>query len=500
MAIPIPSLTTPGQPDRWYREGIALSGFLLLAFLSRAATFGHPDLYVDETFYFAAGVEMLHGAIPFVDIWDRKPPGHFLLFAGIAAISDQFVTYQIVAAFFAGATAFVIYRAARHLCRALAAGFGGAVYLVSIYAFNGYGGQSAVFYNLFVAVAALLLLTSQPRIEERGSALRFGMAMLCAGLAVAIKTSAVFEAAFFGLFAAAAQIRARMALPVTIRRIMIWALLALLPSMAFALWYLLQGYWDEYWTAMILSNLRKPVEEVGAGLRLEVIAGMLAPLLASAIVGCFFLPSVARPLVIGWIVAALIGFFTLPSFYLHYALPLIAPLCVLAPAVTHLRIRGWILLASTAIPPLLFYAYVDNPQTERVGAGMERLVDAVNRGKRGGGDLLVFDGPPLLYTMTRSPFPTSLAFPNHLYQAEERDVSHIPTLPEVKRILAARPGVLVNRSFPHTNRQTDRLVREYIERNCRPLASMRDRWGHTVTVHGLCRSDPTAQSVPRPRK
>ena len=246
MAIPTPSFTTPEQPGRWYRGGIALAGFLLLAFLSRAATFGHPDLYVDETFYFAAGVEMLHGAIPFVDIWDRKPPGHFLLFAGIAAISDQFVTYQIVAAIFAGATAFVICRAARHLCGALAAGFGGATYLFSIYAFNGYGGQSAVFYNLFVALAALLLLTSLSRMEERGTALRIGMAMLCAGLAVAIKTSAVFEAAFFGLFAAATQIRARMPLSVTIRRIMVWALLALLPSAAFALWYFLHGYWDEY--------------------------------------------------------------------------------------------------------------------------------------------------------------------------------------------------------------------------------------------------------------
>ena len=499
MAIPTPSFTTPEQPGRWYRGGIALAGFLLLAFLSRAATFGHPDLYVDETFYFAAGVEMLHGAIPFVDIWDRKPPGHFLLFAGIAAISDQFVTYQIVAAIFAGATAFVICRAARHLCGALAAGFGGATYLFSIYAFNGYGGQSAVFYNLFVALAALLLLASLSRMEERGTALRIGIAMLCAGLAVAIKTSAVFEAAFFGLFAAATQIRARMPLSVTIRRIMVWALLALLPSAAFALWYFLHGYWDEYWTAMVLSNLRKPAEEAGAGLRLEVIVGMLAPLLASAIVGCFVLPRAARSLLIGWMLAALVGFIALPSFYLHYALPLIAPLCVLAPAATHLRARGWILLASTAIPPLLFYIYVDNPQTQRVRAGMERLVDAVNRGKAGGGDLLVFDGPPLLYTMTGSPFPTPLAFPNHLYQAEERDVSHIPTLPEVRRLLAARPGVVVDRTFPHTNRQTDRLVRAYIAINCRPMASMKDRWGHTVTVYGLCRGDPTALSSPQPQ-
>ena len=42
----------------------ALIGLLLLVFalITLISTFGHPDLHIDEAFYFAAGVEMVYGA------------------------------------------------------------------------------------------------------------------------------------------------------------------------------------------------------------------------------------------------------------------------------------------------------------------------------------------------------------------------------------------------------------------------------------------------------
>src|SRR3546814_10896897 len=50
-----------------------------------------------------------HGAIPYVDIWDRKPVGLFLLYAGIRLLGgDGIVQYQVVATLFAAATAILI--------------------------------------------------------------------------------------------------------------------------------------------------------------------------------------------------------------------------------------------------------------------------------------------------------------------------------------------------------------------------------------------------------
>ena len=56
-----------------------------VAILARALTFGNPVVHVDEEFYFFTGHSMWQGAWPFVDVWDRKPVGLFLLYAIPAA-------------------------------------------------------------------------------------------------------------------------------------------------------------------------------------------------------------------------------------------------------------------------------------------------------------------------------------------------------------------------------------------------------------------------------
>ncbi len=59
---------------------------LATALLVRALTFGNPILHVDEEFYFAAARAMVHGAVPYVDVWDRKPVGLFLFYWPAAAL------------------------------------------------------------------------------------------------------------------------------------------------------------------------------------------------------------------------------------------------------------------------------------------------------------------------------------------------------------------------------------------------------------------------------
>jgi hypothetical protein len=52
---------------------------------------------------------MLDGALPYVDIWDRKPIGLFLLYAAIRLLGgDGILAYQVTATAFAVATAAVL--------------------------------------------------------------------------------------------------------------------------------------------------------------------------------------------------------------------------------------------------------------------------------------------------------------------------------------------------------------------------------------------------------
>ena len=56
---------------------------------ARAQTFGNPVIGFDEQFYLLVGDRMIHGAIPFVDIFDRKPIGLFLIYGAIRLLGGE---------------------------------------------------------------------------------------------------------------------------------------------------------------------------------------------------------------------------------------------------------------------------------------------------------------------------------------------------------------------------------------------------------------------------
>ena len=62
---------------------------LALALFTRLGTLGDPNFWEDEQLFRYIGKAILDGAVPYVDVWDRKPPGLFLLFALFAAVSPE---------------------------------------------------------------------------------------------------------------------------------------------------------------------------------------------------------------------------------------------------------------------------------------------------------------------------------------------------------------------------------------------------------------------------
>ena len=442
-----------------------LAILLAVALALRGYTFGDPNLFIDEAFYFAAGNAMHQGALPYVDIWDRKPFGLFLIYYLIAALSADPAAYQVAAALFAVLTAWIIGRIADLWSKGAGGLLAGIGYLFLLSAFQGFGGQSPVFYNLFIALAAWLVARSLPHLREGQVPRGVVIAMLSAGFAITIKTTAFFEAAFLGLFVL-------LALPAAerLRHAPRLALLGATPALLIALGYAQAGHWSEYWQAMTGANLSADRwEPYSAQIRFRLMLAALAPLLALAAFGWLDLKGEARRFVGLWVLAALIGLAAFPYFHLHYALPLLVPLCVAAGAFLSRRwigpaaAAGLCLFAFTRSPP------IDPAHTARSQVAMAELADLIashdaNRG------LLVYEGPPFLYTLTGQPFPSPLAFPAHLYHGIEKDVSHLITLDEVNRILARRPGVIVMTREPRDgpiNAETHAAVQAHVEAHCR---------------------------------
>lgn len=441
---------------------------LAVAFGLRSYTFGDPNLFIDEAFYFAAGNAMHHGALPYVDIWDRKPFGLFALYWMFAGFSSSPAAYQIAAMLFATATAWVIGRIVNLWSQGPGPLGAGIAYLFLLSAFQGFGGQSPVFYNLFIALAAWLVIKSAPALRLGTVPLAVPFAMLSAGLAVTIKTTALFEAAFLGLYAVSL-----LPAPERLRCATQWAAIGALPTLLIAGAYALSGNWPIYWHAMTGANLNSGRwEPYSAQIRLRLMLNAFAPVLALAAFGWLDLQRDERRFTALWILAGLTGLFAFPYFHLHYALPLLVPLCVAAGAFLSRKWIGPLALVVVSAIAFVRAPTVNRGNTARSITAMESLAEAIRAhgGERG---LLVFEGPPFLYTMTDQPFPSPLAFPAHLYHGIERDVSHLPTGAELRRILAGRPGVVVMTKVPRdgpVNAETEALVRQYTTQHCRLVA------------------------------
>ena len=452
----------------WIRIALLLAVALIL----RCDTFGDPNLDDDDTFYQAVGIAMRHGALPYVDVWDRKPFGLFAIYWAIAGISYAPIAYQLVASLFAAGTAATIAAIGARWDKPAGGLLAGLCYLLWLAPTQGYGGQTPLFYNLFIAGAALLTVRAGPELRRGAVSRQALVAMVLAGCAITIKTTALFEAAFLGLYALWQVSRSGSGPAATLRHGALFALLGSTPTLLIGAAYLAGGHGYEFWHAMVISNLRKPPPDFFAmGVRALIMFSYLSPLLILAVFGLMERGQ-GRRFATLWLLAGLAGLVSVPRFYMHYALPLLVPLCV--AAIPFLNRQGLGLVATTIVagmslwlaPPFQFAA------TAQSKLAIDRLAEAVQR-HSGNGPLMIYDGPPELYHLTGHGLVTPLTFYAHLSDLAEKDVSHLSTLGETRRVLALRPSAIAIanpiRSGP-VNAETYHLVLGYVTENCRMVA------------------------------
>lgn len=442
---------------------------LLLAVILRCDTFGDPSLHGDEAFYWTVGVSMHHGALPYVDVWDRKPFGLFALYYLIAGISAAPAAYQVAATLAAAGTAWAICAMALRRTGLQGGLLAGAAYLLWLPVLQGFGGQAPVFYNLFIALAALIVLRALPALREGKAPRSLALAMLLAGLGITIKTTALFEAVFLGLYAAGTLARSPAGLPRTAVAALGWAVIGAAPSIAIGMGYWAAGHWAEYWHAMVTSNLAKPSDPMTAWMRLLFMFVFIAPLLVYAAFGLLDTAKDLRRFLLFWLLAAFVSLLAVANFYIHYAMPITVPLCLAASQFLQRGTPGRVAIALLAAISLFAAPPFEFAHTRQSRAAMAELVRTV-RAHDAGRDLLTFEGPSQLYLLANKRFVTPLVFPTHLSALIEKDVSHLSTLAEMRKALAARPGVVVMAQPIHNgpvNLETQALVEAYVRTHCK---------------------------------
>ncbi|WP_395390944.1 hypothetical protein WBP07_10285 [Novosphingobium sp. BL-8A] len=459
--------------------------FLCVAIALRASTYGDPNVHGDEVFYQTVGLAMHHGAVPYVDVWDRKPWGLFFLYYLITAISDQPIAYQLASTVFAAATAWVISRIASRWNAGQGALFAGLAYLLWLEQAQGFFGQAPVWYNLFVATAALLVLQTVHELGEGKVTWRPWAAMALGGCAITIKQTSLFECAWLGSYAAYALWHSPLAKRRKLLTIAGWMLLGAAPTLGIALGYAFAGDGPIWWQAMVGANLRKTIDPATSAIRALLMFVMLAPFAMLLVLGLPKMQREERGFLVGWLAAAGLGLLSVPNFYPHYALPMLIPLCIASAGFFAGRWTGPVALAVMALLAFRDTQVLDFEHARRSRAALAELEQAV-RSHDDGGPLFVYDGPFQLYAMTGHHFVTPLVFPPHLAQGIEKDVSYLSTLGEVRRVLAERPSTLVLASKPRqgpVNWETMVPVRAYALRNCHLVSRvLTPEWLHEETI------------------
>ncbi len=465
------------------RAGYAPAILLLAAVALRWWDFGDPVIHVDEQWYLLVGDRLLGGAVPYVDLWDRKPVGLFLLFAGLRLLpGDGVLSYQLVATLFAGATAIVVERGARLVGAASGGALAAALlYLIGLELLGGRGGQAPVFYNLPVALAGLLVL----RLPDQRCIVASGaVACLLAGVAIQLKGTVAVEGAFIGVAHMRALIRRGPRPGRVIAAAALWLSLGLLPTLAVVGWYWRHGLFHTWWFANVTSIALRPGYPPGQlAMRLVGIAALLSPLIACAALSWRGRQRAGQvgystKLAFAWLLAATAGFVSIGTFFDHYALPLLVPLSICA-APTLARLAR----ATVAMLCLALVVVGIERATAHDDAPGARAVAAVVRANVRGGCPYVFAGDPVTYLLARACTPTAYAFPNLLAYTTEQGATGVDEAAEVRRILASRPPVIVGttRRLAIWNPGSLRAVRAALADDYRPVFSTpRAGWSTVV--------------------
>lgn len=438
------------DPFEWAK---ALAALAIIALAVRGWAFTSPAINNDEQFYLVAGQQLLEGKLLYVDIWDRKPIGLFLIYALICSIfSDPVIGYHVVATAFAVATALVLFAVARRVASFGAALAAAAAYLVWLNLFGGIGGQAPVIYNLPMALAAAMTLSLLLGGTDRALTRQGCAIMLLTGAAIQIKYTCIFEGIFYGLSLLWIGATRGRPLPRVALDGAVWIACALAPTVLALATYAAAGHSAEF----IFANFQSVMmDHDNFANSLERLFQLIAALIPFFVCAVLVLRSrrqdrdagerrLAETWMLGWAAASFAAFLFYGVWLDFYALPLLAPFCLIA-AMTFERAGN----RRTAIAAMIGLGLLAGTVREVVKAHRRASFAEVSTLARriephlGTGCLYVNEKLPILYLLTRSCLPTRFIFPDHLTWDRYRDSLGIDQTAEMNRMLATRPSVVL---------------------------------------------------------
>lgn len=426
--------------------------YFILAFsvISRAVCYGNPLIHVDEEFYLFTGGRLLHGDLPYVDIWDRKPFGLFLLYAFFHLFGPfRIWAYQLAATLCVWGTAVLIFRMASSLTSRIGALVAAMLYVTWLNLSGGESGQSPVFYNLLVTLAIFLVSflcseqLSTQKIRTTGLS-----AMLLFGLSMQIKYTTVFEGIFTGMYLIWTSFQHDRSIKNTLTNAILWIGAALLPTIIVILFYSSIGHWHEWLFSNVTSIFKRETRPGAAAYTLfGKFALITAPLIVPFIIRMLLSsihgekPSRKEIFFDLWAFAACSGVIIFGGWYNHYALPLYPPLALVSAPLWNGRIGRIWLSGLLAVGIIWAQKKLLHHRISHGDAGTMEIIQKTISSTPG--CTFVYIGPVTIYDRVRWCPLTNHPFPGHFHEIAERHATGIDPNRELQHVLQQHPAYIV---------------------------------------------------------
>ena len=429
---------------------------LIVALLSHFMTFGNPILEWDENFYLFGGGRLIHGYLPYIDFWDRKPFGLFLIYAFFHLFGPyRIIAYQLGALLSLWGTALLIRKTSLTIASPFGALVGAAIYEVWPILANGEGGQSPIFYNLLVAASMYLIVLGIPNFKK-GNCTQIRnvgiYVMSLFGLSMQIKYTTIFEGVFSGIYLIYKSLKMEISLLNLSKYIIYWVSLAIIPTAFIFLFYIGIGHGDDWFFSNITSIFLRQNEGKQILLfRLHKILVLTSP---------FILPLVLNPIITKklnniqkdifwflyiWTLCSIFSIAFFGTWYTHYILPALLPLSIQISIFSRV-ICGKIFLTIILLIGIIA-SQLNIKKHLRTYGGKELFLTiekSVNYGKDG--CIFVYNGPVEIYDALPYCRLTSHPFPSHFSLQRENAATGMNPLNEITLILEKKPKYIITHS------------------------------------------------------
>jgi hypothetical protein len=311
--------------------------FLVLNYFWRKFSFSYSTIDWDEITYFIMGQGILLGKIPFVDLWDLKPVGSYLIYAlSILLLGYDTLTIRIVSWISVSLISFLVFLILnRKGSLAVSIVFGVLVSVFFVHLASGLSGNTELLFLPF-QLSGFLLLSEDSRSKNY-------LGFLLLGYSFIVKYIIVFDVALFILYYLYINYK-RMNNPkpsVGFLLDLIWKSRAmfffLIPFFLVSIFYLTIGEWEAYWK-VTYSVARFHQKSASLNERFSFLLGVyqlfLIPIILS--VGLLLWRGRVKQvfekeniLYFLWIVSASLGAVWTGFLYEHYLLGILPPLVLL---------------------------------------------------------------------------------------------------------------------------------------------------------------------------